>query len=277
MERELPSINIKGTDFWVDINKVELREKDNPVNTISIYEMRDVEDGYAFDYSLLDKNIPSLISNGGETSVKIPELVVLDPVGMAEKYKLTPEELENKTDFDLMVDQKAFDIRVNKGMLPTVDIAGHTFYVDIRMDMLRPKDDFLSKGIVFDEIDHYFSEEANAYIIPYNPKTREFQELDYDSILEFPKNIIAVQFPFQRDLDPIGWNRNGGWNIKDDLKRIGLKSHFEAKTIPWKETSLPQIITENLKVLKEKSSKGKLQNNPVSFSKKEQGNKGRKM
>lgn len=277
MERELLSINIEGTDFWVDINKVELREKDNPVNTISIYEMRDVEDGYAFNYSLPEKNIPSLISKGKEILIKIPELVVLDPVGMAEKYKLSLEELKNKTDFDLMVDQTAFNDRIQKGMLPTINIEGHTFYVDIRMDMLRPKDDFLSKGIVFDEIDHYFSEETNAYIIPYNPKTHEFQELDYDSILEFPKNLIAVQFPFQRDLDPIGWNRNGGWNIKDDLKRIGLKSHFEAKTIPWKETSLPQVIRENLKVLKEKSSKGKLQNKPVSSSKKEQGNKGRKM
>ncbi|AIM38393.1 hypothetical protein KO02_18130 [Sphingobacterium sp. ML3W] len=277
MERELPSINIEGTDFLVDINKVELREKDNPVNTISIYEMRDVEDGYAFDYSLQDKNIPSLISNGREILVKIPELVVLDPAGMAEKYKLSLEELKNKTDFDLMVDQTAFDDRIQKGMLPTIEIQGHIFYVDIRMDMLRPKDDFMSRGIVFDEIDHYFSEEANAYIIPYNPKTREFQELDYDSILEFPKDLIAVQFPFQRELDPIGWNRNGGWNIKEDLKRIGLKSHFEAKTIPWKETYLPQMITENLKVLKEKSIKEGLENKPVSSSKKEQGNKGRKM
>ena len=48
--------------------------------------------------------------------------------------------------------QEAYDMRVNKGMLPTIDIAGHTFYVDIRMDMLRPKDDFLSKGIVFSDI-----------------------------------------------------------------------------------------------------------------------------
>ncbi|MGJ1359996.1 hypothetical protein ACR79K_25155 [Sphingobacterium siyangense] len=46
------------------------------------------------------------------------------------------------------INQEAYDLRVNKGMLPTIDIAGHTFYVDIRMDMLRPKDDFLSKGIV---------------------------------------------------------------------------------------------------------------------------------
>ncbi|SFO17695.1 hypothetical protein SAMN05421741_12415 [Paenimyroides ummariense] len=33
----------------------------------------------------------------------------------------------------------AFDMRVNQGILPTIEIAGHTFYVDIRMDKLRPK------------------------------------------------------------------------------------------------------------------------------------------
>ena len=277
MERELPSINIEGTDFLIDINKIELREKYNPNNTISIYEMRDVGDGYVFNYSLQDKNIPSIISNGDEALVKIPELVALDPVGMAKKYKLTLDELENKTDFDLMIDQTAFNNRTQKGMLPTIDIKGYTFYVDLRMDMLRPKDDFLSKGIVFDEIDHYFSEEANAYIIPYNPKTHEFQELDYDSILELPKDLIAVQVPFQRDLDPIGWNRNAGWDIKEDLKRIGLKSHFEAKIIPWKETFIPHIITENLKLLKEKSISEKLQNTLVSSSEKKRETKGRKM
>ncbi len=44
------------------------------------------------------------------------------------------------------------DLRLNKGMLPTLDIAGHTFYVDLRMNKLRPKDDFISKGIDFTEI-----------------------------------------------------------------------------------------------------------------------------
>lgn len=41
--------------------------------------------------------------------------------------------------------QEAYDMHVNKGMLPIIDIVGHTFYVDIRMDMLRPKDDFFLK------------------------------------------------------------------------------------------------------------------------------------
>lgn len=95
------------------------------------------------------------------------------------------------------INQEAYDLRVNKGMLPTIDIAGHTFYVDIRMDMLRPKDDFLSKGIVFSDIENYYDEDKRTYTIPYNPKTHEFQEPDYRNIKELPKDLIAVSFPLK--------------------------------------------------------------------------------
>lgn len=63
-----------------------------------------------------------------------------------------------------------YDLRVKKGLLPTIDIAGHTFYVDLRMDKLRPKDDFLSQGIVFSDIENYFDDTTDSYTIPYNPK-----------------------------------------------------------------------------------------------------------
>lgn len=254
MERELPTINIEGTDFVVDVNNAELREKDNLENIISFFEMRDVNDGYVFEYSLKDKNLPGLFDND-TTTVRIPEMVILDPEGMARKYHIQPEAIQGKTDFDIMVDQQAFDMRVNKGVLPTVDIAGHTFYVDIRMNMLRPKDDFLSKGIVFDEIDHYFSEERSAYLIPYDPGKHEFRELDYDKITAYPENLVAVEFPFQKVLDPVGWNRNGGWDIKDNLKQTGIKAHFTAKTIPWQETYLPEIIKANLEKQKKQQER----------------------
>lgn len=251
MERELPTINIEGTDFVVDVSKLELREKADQKNIISFKDMQDVGDGYTFEYRPNDKNLPGRFDNESIT-VKIAEFVVLDPAGMAKKYSSSVDRIEGKSDFELMVDQQAFDMRVNKGILPTVDIAGHTFYVDIRMDMLRPKDDFLSKGIVFDEIDHYFSEEKNAYLIPYDPKKHEFRELEYDNLLGIPKDLIAVEFPFQKELDPIGWNRHNGWNIKDDLKQIGLKSHFHAKTVAWKKTYIMEIIKDNLDKIEKK-------------------------
>lgn len=124
---------------------------------------------------------------------------------------------------------------------------------------------------MFDAIDHYFSEERNAYLIPYDPKKHEFRELDYDKITGFPKDLIAVQFPSQKELDPVGWNRHGGWDIKNDLKQIGVKGHFIAQTIPWQQTYLPEIIKENLERNKKQEQKTK----PVIKSTENKTKKGR--
>lgn len=144
-------------------------------------------------------------------------------------------------------DQEVYDMRVKKGMLPTVDIAGHTFYVDIRMDMLRPKDDFLSKGIVFSDIQSYYDADKQLYTIPYNPKTREFQEPDYLTIKELPTDLIAVQFSSERLLDRIGWNRHYGFELTHGLAEQSLKLQFAAKQIPWEKTFLVDLIKSNLK------------------------------
>ncbi|SHM89854.1 hypothetical protein [Flavobacterium chilense] len=168
-----------------------------------------------------------------------------------------------------MVDQKAFDLRINKGLLPTIEIAGHTFYVDVRMDKLRPKDDFLSKGIVFSDIESYYDGDKRTYIIPYNPKTHQFQEPDYRTIVGFPKDLIAVEFPSERLLDRIGWNRKYGMDIKHGLVKQGLKLQFIAKNVPWKETFLLNLIKSNLHaekivVKKVAKCKSKMQNSKTA-------------
>lgn len=246
MKRELPVYSIEGTDFVVDVAHLQLSEKANPENVIPLSDMRDVGDGYVFDYSPKEKNIPMLFSDDTDVrTVKIPELVQLDPVGMSEKYGCSIHEIQGKTDFSLMVDQQALGRRL-MGQLTTVDIAGHTFFVDIRMDMLRPKDDFLSKGIVFSQIDHFYDDDRKVYAIPYNPKKHEFQDLDYDNITSVPKDLIVVSFPHESILDPIGWNRKGGWDETYGLKETNVKSHFEAKVVDWKETGIEAVIQENV-------------------------------
>jgi hypothetical protein len=245
IKRELPVINIEGTEFLVDVNKLELQEKANPKNTISIFHMRDLGDSYQFWYGLQEKNIPHLYSSNEKITVTIPELVKLDPQGMADKYNSA--DITGKSDFDLMVDQDALRKRIRLGQLPTVDIAGHIFYADARIDLLRPKDDYTTMGICFSEIKHYFDEEKNGYIIPYNPATHQFQELDYDTITEYPKELLAVEFPHEYTLDPVGWNRANGFDETQNLKKTGLRLEFTSRTIPWNETGIDDTIKENLK------------------------------
>lgn len=255
MKRQLPVYNIEGTDFIVDVANLQLQEKANPENVIPVSDMRDVGDGYVFDYSPKEKNIPVLFSDDTDVrTVKIPELVQLDAIGMAEKYGFSANSIQGKTDFELMVDQQALGRRL-MGQLPTVDIAGHTFFVDIRMDMLRPKDDFLSNGIVFSQIQHYYDDIQEMYVIPYNSVKHEFQELDHHNITAIPKELMAISFPHESRLDPVGFNRKCGVDETDGLKETNLKSHFEAKVIDWKETGIEETIQENIKRQHKQQSK----------------------
>ncbi len=135
------------------------------------------------------------------------------------------------------------DLRLNKGILPTIDIAGHTFYVDLRMNKLRPKDDFISKGIDFTEIKDYYDRDRRAFVIPYNPTKREFQQDDVSKMTELPTDIIIVQFPNQYELDIVGWNRKHDNSLTDqDVKQM----HFEARTLPWIDTNVIEHIKRNV-------------------------------
>lgn len=250
----LPHIDLKGTDFFVDVTRFQLIEMYDSKNIIPFQKMLDYGDYYIINYNDAIKNV-SDYPGKNDTEILMKQFVDLDPDGMAMKYGITVDEVKKKTDFDFMVDQKEFDLRVNQGKLPTIDINGHLFYVDIRMNKLRPKDDFSSSGIVFSDIQDYFSEEQNSYLIPYDAKRREFRELDFENLTSIPADLIAIKFPFQDVLDPIGWNRGLGWDIKENLKHIGVQGHFTAKVVDWKHTYLVDIIKDNLERMKTKEEK----------------------
>jgi len=142
--------------------------------------------------------------------------------------------------------KKAYDIRVNKGVLPTINIEGHLFFVDIRMNKLRPKDDFLSNGISFSEIEEYFNDATGNYIFPYDPQKKELGNIDFETISEIPKNLIVVEIPSELKMDPIGWNRQHGYDLKNGLGEIRLEMNFIAKTCKWEDIYVPQKIKANL-------------------------------
>lgn len=244
MERELPTIDIKGTEFIVDVNKFELREKGDESNVIYGEDLHKYKNGYGLYYDTEYKNWPDdgPYKPDSVEYVRIPEFSKMDPEGMSLKSGRTLEEVNSMSDQDIMFDKTAFDLRVNKGMLPTIDIAGHVFYVDIRMDMLRPKDDFLSNGIVFSEIRNYFNFDKSTYTISYNPKTHEFQQVDLRNIKEFPKDLIAIEFPSERILDPIGYNRKHGYDIKHRIEMTGLRLQHKAVKVPWEKTIFAEFM-----------------------------------
>lgn len=238
MEKELPIYITQGVAFILDVDKNKLWDKSNPENTYALNDMRDLGDtGYSFDH--FDK------STGKTLEIIIPPFVSLDPERMAKKYNRSYEETILSTDFQLMVDQELLKKRLEGGQIPTVVIAEHTFYADARIDLLRPMDDFSTMGMRFDDLDDYYILESNSYIFPYDPKTHELAECDWENVLEYPKDLLLIELPDVKVLDPVGWNRRHGYAETDDLKAIGLKLEFKAEVVPWHKSGLDDVIAEN--------------------------------
>lgn len=244
LQRVLPTYEIYGTEFIVDVNQLELREKGNPKNAISISDMEEkAVQGYKFWFSSNSRSLTTYADHEARLA-ELPDFVKLDPSGMAKKHNISEDRIAEMDDFKLMVDQDAFDKIANKGIIPTIDIAGHTFYIDLPNDRLHPKDDIWSRGILFSELSHYYSHKDNVFTIPYNQGTHTFQEVSLD-VKEVPRDLIVVQIPGKRILDPIGQNKAGNLNNSDFLKKKGVHLHFEARVIPWQQTRFAETVRRN--------------------------------
>ncbi|MFC4872129.1 hypothetical protein [Negadavirga shengliensis] len=244
-ERKLPTTKIDGTAFLVDVEKNELREKANPENVISIFDLHDGANEYAFEFDRNTRNLAMSWTPEKDTlDITIPPLTKLDPEGMAQKYGYRVQDIKDKSDYEVMVNQKVLAERLS-GRLNTVDIMGHTFYVDIPMDCLRPKDDFSTLGINFSEIEHHLSDDGKTYQIPYNPQTHEFHELDFGNITSIPKGVYLIEFPCAQQLDPVGYARQHGLEMQMCLKETPIRGHFAARVIDWQDTLVPKLIREN--------------------------------
>ncbi|UUW07267.1 hypothetical protein NLG42_14255 [Flavobacterium plurextorum] len=253
MGKILPTIEIEGTTFIIDVVKEELVEKANPHNIMAIKNMFYAGHTYQFDYDINTRNLAGIESafdfkeNVTIKKITIPNLTQLDPLRMAQRYNTTVENIKGKTDFELTISPGSLlDLRWNQRILPILKIAGHPFFVDIAGNKLRPKDDFKSKGIGLDQINDYYDRIAHAYIIPYNPKTHEFQEIDHLAITKLPEEIIVVQFPHLQELDRVGWNVKYGFPPSYCIRENEFLMDFKSRTLPWAETNIPNSIKRNL-------------------------------
>lgn len=136
-----------------------------------------------------------------------------------------------------LLEEKNLERRL-AGHLPTLDIAGDIFYIDLRGDCLRPKNPLIPKGIPFSEIQNYFSWTEDKYVFTYNPTHHEPQEIDLSDLYHIPESIHLVEFPSIERLDPVGYAKANGGDIQFYVKQVGIQSHFKANVIPIKESLL---------------------------------------
>ncbi|ASE62052.1 hypothetical protein CEQ15_11390 [Chryseobacterium indologenes] len=227
----LPEIEICGSIYQFDIDRIVLVEKDNPNNKIFFSYMNDYGTHYEFLYNVNHKNYSHIgnldigdpfdghlgikeANNETVFQVSIPRISELDPKGMMSKYGCSLADLENLTDFEIIVDQEVYRRRM-AGEMVKVDIGGQIYEVDVHNNALRSKDnpenDINLSWFYYD----YFIDEEDSYYLYFNMETNQIVDLLYDQNVD---NLLVYKVPMISDLDPLAFVHNGPMLFYYDLK-----------------------------------------------------------
>lgn len=240
------TITIEGTIFEVDIESQRLVEQANPANAISfIDQMTDHGTHYSMYYDLRRKNQYDTSMGSYESEdwdgIKIPKLIDLDPLAMAEKYGYTVEQLKGKTDYEVIVNPEDLSLR-HQGVLPLIEIMEDQLFV-IELDQQRLRH-LENENIILSLKQFDLSGDGLQYIAFYDPAKREIVDID-PHLTEFPDNVVKIIIPGEIGLDPVATAQMYGINERDLLRRYPMQKEMKAKVIPLSETTIPAMIQRN--------------------------------
>lgn len=248
MERELPTFEIEGTKFIVDVAKGALIESGDPNNIILFDDMQDWGTHYSISYNREWKNFPcELDAFENSTDVNIPQMTRLDPEGMTKKYGIPVESVRAKNDVDIMVDHDWLEQR-QKGLLPRIDIAGNDFIVDMASSELRSVND-PSTRISLKGLNR--SDDYEHYICFYHLPTKQVVSIDL-KITELPKDVAMLKIPVEAKLDPYAAAKEIGMDTKQFLRVHPPQKDLQATVVPLSMKGLPALVEQNKKAMKGK-------------------------
>ena len=237
---------IEGTSFEVDIDKQVLRQTNDQANEISfIHDMQDQGAFYKLLYDLDERNAAhDLFDQNRVKLITVPQMTDLDREGMSLKYGLPPELVMGKSDFELIVDQKLLDQRLN-GVLPQIDLAGEMFVIDLHLQELRHAANFHP---VISLKSFELTNDGWYYEAYYHPVMKQVVELD-PRLLELPEGVIKLKIPNEIGLDPVATARQYGMDERALLRRHPIQKDLKAEVIPLSETHIPALIRRNKEAL----------------------------
>jgi len=143
-----------------------------------------------------------------------------------------PKELYDLDFYKSLEGEKAVEERL-KGRLPIIEIAGHPFFVDVNMGLLRPKDNFASLGLDMVNGGHW--NEATQERTFYYDKRSMDEVKTSASGKQMPNHIVLVTVPGLRTLDPVGIARKQGLDPKTYLNDKPFRMFSTAKVTTFRE------------------------------------------
>lgn len=203
-----PTVNIAGTDFYVEINTKALIEVEDPTNVIYFKYMQDKGDHYEFQYHPRWKNLPCQLDDPKEgIDVNIPPLVSLDPQGMAKKYNIDIGELKGRKDIEFLNPNYRGFLRRVAGELPTINIAGDEYIIDLAKSELRLQGTE-DKCLSFCDFESFcFLDEVDfGYRFIYDMVQKKVVADSGNA----SSKCVVVELPEKIDLDPVWLARKNG-------------------------------------------------------------------
>ncbi len=128
-----------------------------------------------------------------------------------------------------------------KGILPQIDIAGHRYTVDIRLNELR-NSDFPNKRLGLDEM--VTSPDGRHYLFFYNREIKSILHASVDMV-EVPEKAVLVEIPDELGLDPVGMARKYGLRDEYFLKMHPYKEGLMARITSIEKSGLPEYVAAN--------------------------------
>lgn len=243
MRRTLPTFEIEGTHFIVDVDFQMLRHPFSEEKVIPFGEMEDKGSNYLLQLDSKEQVAADRFTNSRNIlSIEIPPMVQLDPEGIAWMYNLEKDALPER-DEQLKCDPGLLRMR-HKGKRPTINICGHTYFADWHRGMLWPKDKITSLGLETGRMEH--DDSRTLLLCFYDPKTQQAVEID-EHIRELPEGIVPLEIPDWPVLDPYRYGERmdvmdmDGW-----LNLHPVRYNLRARQRPWNKTFVPRLVRENL-------------------------------
>ena len=140
----------------------------------------------------------------------------------------------------MMVDQDALQQR-RDGILPTIQIAGESFVVDLRMHELRHAKYFFP---VISLKSFELTNDGWNYEAFYHPLLKQVVDID-PKLTEFPDHVIKIRLPNEIGLDPVGAARQYGMDERELLRRYPIQKELKAEEISLADTHIPALIRQN--------------------------------
>lgn len=126
-------------------------------------------------------------------------------------------------------EQEVLIARRMQGFLPTIEIFGQPFYIDIRMRELRAVDDF-SKSLSFRSMERDQLTDEMSFL--YDPKEKciFIPNADQPAVAEKP---VIIMLPPEIKMDPIGTARRRGYDTGLTLKEFPIQKELKAEVFEF--------------------------------------------